>query len=449
MDFGALPPEVNSGRMYIGPGPETLLAASAGWEGLAAELHGAAGGYQSVISGLTDESWMGPSSMSMAVAVTPYLLWMRTTAAQCEEAATQATVAAAAYETAFAMTVPPPMVVANRIRLATLIATNVLGQNTPAIAATEAEYSEMWAQDATAMYNYAASSATASAFKAFTSPPRTTNPSGLAARAGAVGQAAGTKAQTTSTQLMSAVTQALQRLTTPGSSSGMGLSVASSGASAPASALSSLTGASGKSAKTAGATGSLSGLASNGLSSLMSLGSNPDIDTDAVGLGFDGVGLGTDFGGTGLDFGGIAMDIYGTGLDMAGLDSLSGIGGASGMGGLGAVSGLGGAAPLDGGGALGAPWAGFDGGASASLGQAIPLGTLSVPPSWADALSVATPAPILDANVMPGGWGAMPSSGTGPVSKLPLGAMVGRESEGAVQRIGFRSSMIPRSPLAG
>jgi len=134
------------------------------------------------------------------------------------------------------------MVVANRIRLATLIATNILGQNTPAIAATEAEYSEMWAQDATAMYNYAASSATASAFKTFTSPPRTTNPSGLAARAGVVGQAAGSKGQTTSTQLMSAVTQALQRLTAPGSSSSMGLSVASSGASAPASALSSLTG---------------------------------------------------------------------------------------------------------------------------------------------------------------------------------------------------------------
>jgi hypothetical protein len=87
MDFGALPPQVNSGRMYIGPGPATLLAASAGWEALAAELHAAASGYQSVISGLTDESWMGPSSMSMVAAVTPYLTWMRATAAQCEEAA--------------------------------------------------------------------------------------------------------------------------------------------------------------------------------------------------------------------------------------------------------------------------------------------------------------------------------------------------------------------------
>ena len=89
-------------------------------------------------------------------------------------------------------------------------------------------------------------------------------------------------------------------------------------------------------------------------------------------------------------------------------------------------------------------------GASASAGQAASLGTLSVPPSWADAVSSVTPLPALEANVMPGGWGAMPSLTTGPaVSKLPLGGMVGRKADGAVQRIGFRASVIPRSPVAG
>ena len=170
MDFGALPPEVNSGRMYVGPGPATLLAAAAGWDALAAELHSAADAYQAVVTGLTDEPWTGQSSMSMVAAVAPYLRWMRTAAGQCEEAATRAIAAATAYETAFAMTVPPAAILANRVRLATLIATNSLGQNTPAIAATEAKYSEMWAQDATVMYNYAASSSAASAFKVFTSP---------------------------------------------------------------------------------------------------------------------------------------------------------------------------------------------------------------------------------------------------------------------------------------
>ena len=48
MDFAGLPPEINSSRMYMGPGAAPMLAASAGWDALAAELHTAAGGYQSV-----------------------------------------------------------------------------------------------------------------------------------------------------------------------------------------------------------------------------------------------------------------------------------------------------------------------------------------------------------------------------------------------------------------
>ncbi|WP_141681976.1 PPE family protein, partial [Mycobacterium malmoense] len=166
MDFGALPPEVNSGRMYLGPGPATLLAASAAWESLALELISAAAGYESVITTLTQD-WTGPTSMSMAAAAAPYVVWLRATAELCEQSATQATAAAAAYEAAYAMTVPPPLIAANRTQLMALIATNVLGQNTPAIMATEAQYGEMWAQDATAMYTYAASSASASAFSAF------------------------------------------------------------------------------------------------------------------------------------------------------------------------------------------------------------------------------------------------------------------------------------------
>ena len=54
MDFGALPPEFNSARMYAGPGTESMLAAAAGWNGLAAELRSAASSYGSVISALTD-----------------------------------------------------------------------------------------------------------------------------------------------------------------------------------------------------------------------------------------------------------------------------------------------------------------------------------------------------------------------------------------------------------
>jgi PPE-repeat protein len=208
MDFGALPPEINSGRMYAGPGPGTMLAAAAGWHGLAAELDATATSYQSVVSSLAGESWLGPASASMAAAAAPYVGWMRATAAQCEQAASQAAAAAAAYEAAFAMTVPPPLIAANRSLLMTLIATNIFGQNTMAIAATETDYAEMWAQDAAAMYGYAGSSATASTLTPFTSPPPTTNPAGSGSQATAVAQSS----TSSGSQLMSAVPQALQGL---------------------------------------------------------------------------------------------------------------------------------------------------------------------------------------------------------------------------------------------
>jgi PPE-repeat protein len=209
MDFTMLPPEVNSGRMYAGPGSGPMLAAAAAWDGLAAELQSTANSYESAISELTGGPWLGPSSASMAAAAAPYLAWMTTTAAQAEQTATQAKAAAAAYEAAFAMTVPPPLIAANRSLLLTLIATNIFGQNTMAIAATETDYAEMWAQDAAAMYGYAGSSATASTLTPFTSPPPTTNPAGAGSQGAAVAQSS----TSGGSQLMSAVPQALQGLT--------------------------------------------------------------------------------------------------------------------------------------------------------------------------------------------------------------------------------------------
>ncbi len=216
MDFATLPPEINSARMYCGPGAGPLLAAATAWSSLAAELNSAGVAYDSMIDELSS-GWAGPSATAMAAAAAPYAQWMHTTAVQAEHAASQARTAAAAYDTAFSMTVPPPIVTANRAQLMTLLATNYLGQNTAAIAATEAHYAEMWAQDATAMYGYAAGSAAASRLSPFTQPPQTTNPAGAANQAGAVGQATATAAGSRADTVASAITQALQGLTTPGS----------------------------------------------------------------------------------------------------------------------------------------------------------------------------------------------------------------------------------------
>jgi PPE-repeat protein len=171
-----------------------MLAAAESWQGLAAELHSAATSYQSVVSGLTAGPWLGAASASMSTAAASYAAWMRATATQAEETGAQAKAAAAAYQAAFASTVPPPMVAANRSQLTTLVATNLFGLNTQAIAATEAQYTEMWAQDSAAMYGYAASSASATTLTPFTPPQQNTNPGGSANQAVAVSQSTGTAA---------------------------------------------------------------------------------------------------------------------------------------------------------------------------------------------------------------------------------------------------------------
>lgn len=208
LDFAALPPEINSGRMYSGPGSAPLLAAGTAWSQLAAEMRSTADAYSSIIAGLSDGSWLGPASTSMAAAAAPYATWMDTTAAQAEQTAAQAQAAVAAFESAFSMTVPPAAVAANRTQLASLIATNVLGQNTAAIAATEALYAEMWAQDASAMYGYAGSSSAASQLTPFTAPQPTTNAAGLGGQTAAVAQATGTSAGNAGNTATSAATNA-------------------------------------------------------------------------------------------------------------------------------------------------------------------------------------------------------------------------------------------------
>ncbi|GLE51073.1 PPE family protein, SVP subgroup [Mycobacterium montefiorense] len=217
MHFAVLPPEVNSGRMYAGSGAGSMLAAATAWDELANELQTTAANLESVISGLSSEPWQGPSSASMVAAAAPQLAWLNTTAAQATQTSAQANAAAVAYESAFAMTVPPPVIEANRAELTSLIATNLLGQNAAAIAATEVAYSEMWAQDVAAMYGYAAESRAATEVTPFASPEQTTDQGGIAAQSAAAAQAAGSAAgqaqSAMSSGSMTAVPNALQALT--------------------------------------------------------------------------------------------------------------------------------------------------------------------------------------------------------------------------------------------
>jgi PPE-repeat protein len=151
MSFMMFPPEINSSLMYSGAGSGPLMAAASAWSELAADLESTAAAYQSVLAQLTGSTWLGPSSVRMAAATAPYVDWLATTAGQAAQTSAQAQFAAAAYEGAFTSTVPPAVIAANRALLAALVATNFLGQNTPAIMATEALYMEMWFQDGLTM----------------------------------------------------------------------------------------------------------------------------------------------------------------------------------------------------------------------------------------------------------------------------------------------------------
>lgn len=196
--YVGLPPEINSARMYSGPGSESMLAAAAAWNAVSAEMRSAAIDYGSVIAALTSESWFGPSSTKMSAAVAPFVEWLNTTAAQAEQAGTQANAAAAAYEAAFAATVPPAAVAANRTQLTNLLASNIFGQNAGLIAANEVQYGEMWAQDAAAMTNYSAASRAATEMTPFQQPQSDTTSDGTAQQAAAVVEAASSGSSTSS-----------------------------------------------------------------------------------------------------------------------------------------------------------------------------------------------------------------------------------------------------------
>jgi len=393
VDFAALPPEINSGRMYAGAGSGPLVAAAASWEGLASQLGSAATSYRAVVSDLTAGPWVGPSSLSMAAAAAPYAAWMSTTATAAEQTASQLTSAIAAYETAFAATVGPPVIAANRSLLAALVATNIVGQNTPAIAATEAQYAEMWAQDAAAMYGYAGASAAAATVTPFNPPPPTTNPAGTSTQAAAVTQAAATPAGATQ-NMLSQVPSTLQSLASGGSFNGAAA-----------------------------------------ISTLLSTPANQFIEPLVGALGGDAVFL---FGP--MIVGGSVLGLLSPLLSLVGEAPVAAVSAVSGVpgGALGTLagsygSGLGGA------------------GVSAGLGRAAAVGGLSVPQSW----GTAAPAIRLAATAWPAaGLDGLPQAGVaglgGSVGGMPMmGGVVNAPRYGAAgPRSESRFKVIPQIAAA-
>ncbi len=388
-DFGALPPEINSARMYSGPGSAPMMTAASAWDALAAQLESYAAGYSSTLVELQG-LWSGNASFAMTAALAPYVAWSTTTAAQAEQTAAQARASAAAFETAFAATVAPETVATNRIQLAALVATNFFGQNTPAIAATEAQYAEMWAQDAAAMYVYAASSSASTVLTPFTQPPQTTTAAGPGEQAAAVTQATGTSAgetQTTLAELISALPNQLQTLAT-------GMSTNASTAN-PAALL--------------------------GSTPVVTAFSYLDILIGPLVIMYE------------IPYTTFSAGHYGTGLNLLNRQLAKIAAKAAAEEAAKGVGAVGGRGPV-----------------LAAVGQAAPVGKLSVPPSWLSA-NPADGAAVRPVAVSDHGFRAVPAAAAQQPSNLVGGLPSGRSEPAAsvVLRNGRRRFRMPRPPYGG
>ncbi|BBY04223.1 putative PPE family protein PPE19 [Mycobacterium seoulense] len=384
VDYALLPPEINSGRMYTGPGVGSLLAAATAWAELAAQLHASAASYRSVISALTGGPWLGPASLALAAAAATNVAWLRSSAESAELTFERAGAAVAAYETAFGLTVPPPVIAANRAVLASLIATNVLGQNSAAIATVEAEYFEMWAQDAAAMYGYVAASATATQLTDFAEPEEVTDPAGSARQAAAVAKAVGNSAHTGAQD------------------------VAANDPATPT-------------------FGNLKPIDEW-------ISENTPLDDMAamyskyvvpyVSSGQVGVQTAQSFGQ--ISNGITAMTTFGKGLLPAASSAAQAAGGGTN--------------------ALGAAGAGLGnaGSAAAGLGRALPIGALSVPPSWAPVTAVTNPGVTTLTSAAPAA-----ADGLHPFPMAPFGPMTGHTGWRQTPTYGFKPSVMTKPPAAG
>jgi PPE-repeat protein len=404
VDFGSLPPEVNSARMYAGSGSTSLTTAASAWRSLSVELSSAGTGYENVINQLSSEEWLGAASTKAAQALTPYVTWMKTTAAQAEEAASQLDAASAAFETAFASVVPPPLIAQNRALLLQALQANVLGQYTNVIAQLESQYGQMWAQDASTLYNYAAQSSNATKVTPFKSAPEVSTQDAGAKQGAAVSSASGTAAGNASSTTASAIQQTPKTLAAAATPAATTATTATDPFTEGWFLLT-------------GQTSLPTSFASfvNGLSPFAGFAYNTEgLPYFSVGMGNSGVQIAKSTG------------------QLGGAVASAASAAPKGLSGLGGMLGGGAAAPA----------------VAAGLGNAGSIGKLSVPAMWsgaAPAISHAAAVPVSAISAVP------EAAGQGNLlGGMPLAGMGGQGGFGASgPRYGFKPTVMARPPFAG
>lgn len=151
--WSIMPPETITALLYGSFGSGSLVTAVSQWTTLATQFEAAKNSFSQIATTML-AGWTGPAAHMLDMAAQAYQPQFDMMATYAGTVAVQLGTVAGLFETAKAAAVPLPVIAANRTALATLIATNFLGQNTAAIAETELLYEEMRLQNSAAMTAY-------------------------------------------------------------------------------------------------------------------------------------------------------------------------------------------------------------------------------------------------------------------------------------------------------
>lgn len=193
--WSAFPPEVNAGQLMLGDQGASIEAAAIAYDALAAALMAEAAQMAATTGSAAADGFIGAGGTAMTATAVPYIAALQTLAAWVEQSAAAAAAILQAYVTAKAAMVQVPVCETNRVSQAGFVATNIIGQNTPAIIALDMEYFDFfWPVNASNMGGYEGIVTTVITTLGIPPPPApmTANPAGMAAQAVAIGEAAAT-----------------------------------------------------------------------------------------------------------------------------------------------------------------------------------------------------------------------------------------------------------------
>jgi len=181
-DAAIYPPEVTYQIMATGDQGASLRDAAAGHQTVADMLIA-----EMTAMGLNTTStamvaWQGVGGAAMEMTAGQFIAMCEAVSAWCQQGSLEAAAVAEAHGMALAQMVPAEVCLENRAELATLVATNFLGVNTPAIGVNQATYTGYWITNATARSAYGAVVTASNISTATPAPfaPMVTNPAGPA-----------------------------------------------------------------------------------------------------------------------------------------------------------------------------------------------------------------------------------------------------------------------------